>query len=410
MASKGGDALTFIGNALIPQTMANFRAINDADSQKKQLLGKDIAANALLSGANKQLPARPGAFNPGMTMGPDGNPSFNPTQSPGLPARPVMSPSMTRSFGRTALGDDLYGALQAKSVASQLFPTAPEEYTLAPGSQRMRGTEVIGSAPFAPEKPNLNGDWVINLETGQPEMKTDAEVMAAPGKYAPKPSGMRIMSDGQGGFEMTTGGQDLSGALTKPTQTKLEDAVIQGNDALARMKGIQEKYKPEYQQLGTRWENLISTAKDKMGVPLDEGTKRSMSDFASYRRDAAANQNQTIKDLTGATVGADEAPRLMLQMPVAGQGLFDGDGPIEFQAKMKASSDAIAASIARAQYARKNGLDKKQQFSIPLDTIPQMINQKGTQYAQQMKAANPGADESTIKEMVKARLREEFGL
>jgi hypothetical protein len=100
----------------------------------------------------------------------------------------------------------------------------------------------------------------------------------------------------------------------------------------------------------------------------------------------------------------------MQQIPVAGQGLFDGDGPVEFDSKLKGATDAITSSIARAEYARKNGLDKKQMFAIPLDSIPQLIEQKGNTYADELSRANPQAPPEQIQEMVKTRLREEFGL
>lgn len=266
------------------------------------------------------------------------------------------------------------------------------------------------TVPFKPDgEPQANGEWAISAADGKPRFVSKKDLLGKPGEYLPVPTGMRVMSDGQGGFQITTGGMDPV-EMTKPTQTKLEDTILTGRDALARMNSIESKFKPEYQQLGTRWSNTWANIKDKAGIPLDEPTRAQLEDFSGYRRETSANLNQTIKDITGATVSEQEAPRLMLEIPNAGSGLFDGDGPTEFQAKVKGTKDAIASSIARAEYARKNGLSKEQQFSIPLGTIPQMIEQKGNQYRDEMKKQNPQAPDGQINEMVKARLREEFGL
>jgi hypothetical protein len=264
--------------------------------------------------------------------------------------------------------------------------------------------------PFKPTlAPQKKGQWAISAGDGKPRFVSEEDLFNSNGALLPVPTGMRVTSDGNGGFEITTGGMEPSG-LTKPTETKLEDTILTGRDALSRMNAIKAKAKPEYQQLSARWANTWAGIKDKAGIQLDPTTRQQLSDFTSYRRDVAANLNQTVKDLTGATVGEAEAPRLMQQIPVAGQGLFDGDGPVEFDSKLKGATDAITSSIARAEYARKNGLDKKQMFAIPLDSIPQLIEQKGNTYADELSRANPQAPPEQIQEMVKTRLREEFGL
>lgn len=126
-----------MAGAIIPAAAAviggkAYQGYQDEKNQPDRLLGQDISANALLSGAGKQLPARPGAINSGMITNPDGSRSFDPSQaggmqSPGLPARPVLSPSMMQSFGRGALGDEAYSAMQAQKVAQQMFPRGPSK-------------------------------------------------------------------------------------------------------------------------------------------------------------------------------------------------------------------------------------------------------------------------------------------
>lgn len=261
-------------------------------------------------------------------------------------------------------------------------------------------------------KKGQNGEWALDKRTKLPVFVSATDLLSDGGQnYTKPPSGMKIQADGQGGFTMVTG--DMVGGddgLTKPTQTSLEQTIIQSGDAIARLEGIKRQFKPEYQQLGMRWQNMVAAGKEKLGIPLDEATKGTLTAFSEYRRNAAANQNQTIKDLTGATVSVQEAPRLMLQMPTTGQGLFDGDSPTEFAAKLDGSIAGVKAAQARASYARKHGLSKDQMFAMPLDSIPAMIDKRGDEYLAQIRQGNPGIPDETAKEMVKARLREEFGL
>lgn len=323
--------------------------------------------------------------------------------------RPAESTSMSQPTQLGLLSKFAPGVVQsalAQQAISQIFP---QGFTGTLGENQVAYQNGRPVAMGMPRAENADGDWAIRATDGKPVFVTKRQLLESNGAYLPKPNGMRVVSDGQGGFQITTGGLDPVD-LSNPTKTKLEDTILTGRDALARITSIENSFKPEYQQLGTRWSNTWAALKDKAGIKLDDETRSQLSDFSAYRRESAANLNQTIKDITGATVSEQEAPRLMLQIPNAGSGLLDGDSPTEFQAKMAGTKSAIRSAIARAEYARKNGLSKEQQFAIPLDTIPQMIDQKGNQYRDELKRANPMAPDSQINEMVKARLRQEFGL
>lgn len=322
-------------------------------------------------------------------------------------------------FGRQAMGaEELLGRANPEAAAKLAMEKlgmgmAPskDDFIGTPGEGGIYNWRTRQMVPGTtiPKERTPDGQWAIRAGDGKPQFVSKQSLLDAPNAFLPVPTGMRIMSDGQGGFQITTGGMDPV-EMTTPTKSKLEDTILTGRDALARIRGIETKFKPEYQQLGTRWNNTWANIKDKAGIPLDAATRTQLEDFSSYRRETSANLNQTIKDITGATVSEQEAPRLMQQIPNAGSGLFDGDGPTEFQAKVKGTRDSISAAIARAEYARKNGLSRQQQFAIPLDSVPQLIDQKGNQYREELKRANPSAPDEQINEMVKARLRQEFGL
>lgn len=302
-------------------------------------------------------------------------------------------------------------SVQARSIAESLLPPPKKITYAAAGTQGMDelGNKVGEQVPFAPKdgKQTHLADLISEhkaLDANDPLRKIYEQAIS---KEVAQ-TGMRVTSDGQGGFEITTGG--LEPSMTKPTQAKLEDVVVQSRDALARLNTIKGKFKPEYQQVGARVGNMWGAAKEKLGIPLDEGSQKQLSDFSSYKRDVAENLNSTIKDITGATVSAQEAPRLMQQIPVAGTGILDGDSPTEFQAKVEGLTKSLTAAQARAQYALKNGLNRDQRFAIPLESIPDMIEKKGNQYAEEIQRTNPQAAPEQIKEMVKSRLRQDFGL
>jgi hypothetical protein len=257
----------------------------------------------------------------------------------------------------------------------------------------------------------MDGEWVLG-PGGRTQYVPKSMLLdpANAGAYSKIPTGMKIVSDGQGGFTMATGDMAAGSGLTTPNQTALQSSVLASQDSVARLEAIGAKFKPEYQELGTRWTNLANATKEKVGFKLEPQAQQQLEEFTSYRRDVTANTNKIIKDLTGATVGVDEAPRLMLEMPVAGQGLFDGDSPTEFEAKRKGTIASLKAANIRNAYALKNGLNKDQQFAIPLSTIPNLVNSRGAELAQQLKRENPTAPEDQINAMVKARMRMEFGL
>ncbi|NBW15141.1 MAG: hypothetical protein EBR82_44790 [Caulobacteraceae bacterium] len=229
------------------------------------------------------------------------------------------------------------------------------------------------------------------------------------------PKGFTFESDGKGGYVLTQGGgggrKGDSTILTTPNVTAAQTSIMQTDDSLAQLDSIGAKFKPEYLELGTRWGNMKNSFLEKAGFQLNPDDQKSLYEFKSFARDAIANVNQIIKNITGATVGEKEAPRLYEQMPMVGTGLFDGDSPTEFKAKYDATVTSLNSAKARQFYALKKGLTKEQMFeTLPLESIPSLIQKKGDEIEFDLKKQNPGLEKSTIEQMVKSRLRQEFGL
>lgn len=59
------------------------------------------------------------------------------------------------------------------------------------------------------------------------------------------------------------------------------------------------------------------------------------------------NLNQTIKDLTGAAMGVQEADRIIASLPNAGTDIFGGDSPTEFEAKLNNAVKQTKYALAR---------------------------------------------------------------
>src|SRR3990167_7290409 len=66
-------------------------------------------------------------------------------------------------------------------------------------------------------------------------------------------AGMRIVSDGQGGFTYETGtAGGAGGGLQRPRITAIEAGRQKASEGLALIRDVKSRYKPEYQKIGTR--------------------------------------------------------------------------------------------------------------------------------------------------------------
>jgi hypothetical protein len=165
--SGGFNKLQGIGlmlSALNPQSFnSTLGMLEMQQAANRMRREQEQAAQTLLSpigqtlqrGASMEIPARPGAYRPNMTMGANG-PMFNPTQEAGVPARPAMDDDMVRNLTIRAMGGPAkYFATQQ---AQQAQMTAPQK--LSPGEVIQKYNPATGryetatSAPFKPEEPS----------------------------------------------------------------------------------------------------------------------------------------------------------------------------------------------------------------------------------------------------------------
>jgi hypothetical protein len=194
-----------------------------------------------------------------------------------------------------------------------------------------------------------------------------------------------------------------TGELSKPTKAKLEEELLTTGNAASRLAQIQSTFRPEYLNIKFRGQQEWSGLKDKF-VNLDPKEKAVLQGYSVYRQNATNNLNQTIKDLTGAAMGVQEAERIIAGAPSAGTGVFDGDSPSTFEAKLNNQIKQIQYALARKQYSLKRGLRWE---ATPLDKMPDIVNNRGKEIAQQFKLdPTKQADLNTINRQLAA----EFGI
>lgn len=219
-------------------------------------------------------------------------------------------------------------------------------------------------------------------------------------------SGLQVRVNKDGSMELIQGPMKAGqGSLATPTQTQVEKELLTSTAALGRLAAIEREFKPEYQELGTRWSAMWSAGKEKMGGKLLPQEEKSLGEYSEYRRRAISNLNLYIREITGAQLTVQEADRLMKGMPNPGSGIFDGDSPTEFQAKRKGLMGELRMAIARSNYIRKHGMTMDQ---LPIEQMAPIVNHRGREIENELK--QKGVKGADLAVGVRRKLAEEFGL
>jgi hypothetical protein len=197
-----------------------------------------------------------------------------------------------------------------------------------------------------------------------------------------------------------------TGDLSKTTAGEVEKGVLSDADAISRLNNITASYKPEYQKIPYRGAQAWSAAKDRV-LKLPEPEKRQLTDYSKYRQNSLQNLNKTIKDLTGAAMGVQEADRIMASLPNAGTGIFDGDSPTEFEAKLDNAVQQTKYALARKNYALKQVIKEKAWEKIDLSDMPSIVNKRADEIATAYKL---DPTKQTDKATIKRQLAAEFGI
>jgi hypothetical protein len=227
-----------------------------------------------------------------------------------------------------------------------------------------------------------------------------SEAVGKPGKM---PSGLNIEFDEQGRPKSISQGRGGSGGMGKAAQNTVEKEILEHGDQMSAMKTIQNLYRPEFQQIGTKWNATLTAIQNKAGVDVDPRDRKQLEEFSKYRAEAAQAFSMTLKRLSGVAVNPTEFKRTEAWMPNPGTGIFDGDSPIELEAKRQRMEDFTRRALIKYNYIRKNGLSKD---DIDVDDMPAIVQKRGDELATRLAQRYKGDE---LKRAVKSALSDEFG-
>lgn len=224
------------------------------------------------------------------------------------------------------------------------------------------------------------------------------------GKPGKPPSGFSVDIDPETG-KVTRIAQGRGAQKDSPrTKGEVQDRILKGGDTMGQLRSIDRLYRPEFQQIGSRWNNYVSRLKDKAGVDLEPNERKNLEEFTKYRAEAAQLFSLTLKDLSGVAVNPTEFERAKSWLPTPGSGIFDGDSPSELEAKRQRFEDFTRRALIKYNYINKNGLSKN---DIDVDDIPVIVQKRGDELATELK--RQGLQGEDLKRKVKTLLSDEFG-
>jgi hypothetical protein len=304
-----------------------------------------------------------------------GQPQPAPTRQP--PPLPPLPPRLeNQSFGANALAD---GVILAQAAPGPQAPAGPR-----PQQQPEATVEVFGRrVPIS-------------------RARTMAQSMLMDPQYA---------ALGKSILDSIPAAQ---GALGKEAANELDKKQLNATEQFARLKSIEEKFKPEFMDIetrvGMRFDRLIDSFK---AGTLSPEKQKQLGDYAVFRATALDNLSQYIKEITGAAMTDAEAKRITESMPNPGQGIFDGDNKTDFQAKLKMRINDVKMSFARYNYLRKQGFGgnvEEMARAIPLDRMSNIVQQRTDDLTTKIEAQNPAIPSEDVRRLVKQSVRAEFGI
>ena len=198
----------------------------------------------------------------------------------------------------------------------------------------------------------------------------------------------------------------------KTAGNKVDEDLLGVTRNLMQLDNIAAQFKPEFQRFQDKAGYAALKVKDST-VGLTNKEKRDLAEYSSYRRNAFNTLNEYIKSVTGAAMSEAEANRIRKSMPDPGDGIFGGDSPTEFKAKLDDTLRQTKMAVARLSYIKRNGMsleDGNGNPVVPLERMPVLINQRGQEIEKELRAAQPKADAKAIQKAVRRQLSVEFGL
>lgn len=200
--------------------------------------------------------------------------------------------------------------------------------------------------------------------------------------------------------------------LGKEARNEVDKKEEKATDGLLRVRAVRSSFDPSYLNFGTQGKMAWSGLMSKFGT-LPPAQQEGLYRFATFRRDAANNINSAIKDNSGATVTDQELKRNLIELPNAGSGIFDGDDPVTFKAKLDRAEDVLALGVARTRYLRQHGFTGTLDAAaaqMPIERMREMINTRARNIEGEVRRGNPTLPKNIIDREVDMRVKKEFGI
>lgn len=195
--------------------------------------------------------------------------------------------------------------------------------------------------------------------------------------------------------------------LGKAAANKVDEGLLDSTARKQRLVRLEQSYKPEFLEIGTRLGNTWNAIKEKAGVGLSSADRTRLAEFTQWKQQALDNLNQYIKEITGAALSEPEARRIMASMPNPGQSWYDGDSPTQFKSGLDRIIRDLKTAEARLVYIKRNGLSLQ---DVPLERVPQIMRKRETELETEVKRKFPSATDGDRRQIIKAQLAQEFGL
>ncbi len=211
----------------------------------------------------------------------------------------------------------------------------------------------------------------------------------------------QVLSKGDTNVNVNTGEPQIGGQeLTKATLNTLQDEVISTSENIARLSQINATFDERFLQLGTRLQEFGGRIKDFLGRATPED-KALIAEFQDFKATALDNLNATLNQLSGAAVSPQEFERISKALPNPGTGLFDGDSPTQFMAKLRRAIRDVKLARARANFILSGGgsLEDIQSGKLSINGMAKIMQDQ----------INAWDKAGFSKDQIRIKLRDTFG-
>lgn len=297
----------------------------------------------------------------------------------------------------------------------------PQAAPSAPPAQPPASMRPMSDQSAAPDQPQI-----VQAQAAQPaapvpqqqsEPMVDTPIGRMPESRA-KMLGFALAMQGKGDAGKMLAGEP---GLGRTAVNDIDEKIVKSVDLLARLDSMAQTFQDRYQTMGTRLGMVGTSWLAKIDPSrISPEQSKELADFARDRRRGIENVNTTIKDITGAAMSIPEAQRITQQVPNPGTGIFDGDDPITYRAKLNDVIDQTRLALARYAWLKRNNTQLLNQLAsrkmegvesiMPLDRMRDVMNERKNQIFQELRQRSPNASPQQLLPFVGQQLKQEFGI